>query len=251
MYSHPKTLSEVTHAQCDDKRLAAVKRAGLGATLTVIAGVVLVVVITWLVVLASPHQPAMAAKSDGTIVIGGKTYNHVTLNMAAFPDSLYGGRGAGGAHSDWVSFSSDNLVVPANSAVTITVSQYDTGGKPNNSYFAKVVGTVGGTETVDGTTVTSVPVDNVGHTFTLRDIAGNAPYLYLNVPLPAVSKNAPNVLHIGSGSYPKPRMVTFTFITQGKGVYLWNCEYPCGDSVVGFGGAMGTYGYMSGTLTVR
>jgi hypothetical protein len=227
------------------------KRAGMWATLTVVVGVVLVVVITWLVVLASPHQSALSSKADGTIVIGGRTYNHVTLDMATYPDSLFGGRGSGGAHPDWVSFSSDNLVVPANSAVTVTVSQYDTGGKPNNPYFAKVVGTVGGTETVDGATVSSVPVNDVGHTFTLRAIAGNAPSLYLNVPLPAVSQSAPSVLRIGHGSYPQPRMVTFTFITSGQGVYFWNCEYPCGDSVVGFGGAMSTYGYMSGTLTVK
>ena len=227
------------------------KRAGLGATLSVIVGVVLVVVITWLVVLASPHQSALNATSDGTIVIGGTTYNHVTLDMASYPDSLFGGRGSGGAHADWVSFSNDNLVVPTDSAVTITVSQYDTGGKPNNAYFAKVVGTVGGTETVDGATVSSVPDNAVGHTFTLRAIATNAPTIFLNVPLPAVSKDAPNVLHVGHGAYAKPRVVTFTFITKGKGVYFWNCEYPCGDSVAGFGGAMGTYGYMSGTLTVK
>lgn len=227
------------------------KRAGLGATATVVMGVVLVAVIAWLVVLGSPHQAALIAKSDGTMTINGKSYNHVTLNFAAYPDSLYGGRGSGGAHPDWVSFSSDNLVVPANSAVTVTVSQYDTGGTPNNAFFAKVIGTVGGTETVDGSPVTSVPVNDVGHTFTLRAIAGNAPYLFLNIPLPAVSKNAANALHIGHGSYPKPRVVTFTFITKGKGVYLWNCEYPCGYSVAGFGGAMSTYGYMSGTLTVK
>ena len=227
------------------------KRLGLGATVTVVVGVVLVAIITWLLVLASPHQEALTAKADGTITIKGTTYNHVTLNMAAYPDSLYGGRGGGGAHADWVSFSSDNLVVPANSAVTVTFSQYDTGGKLNNPYFARVVGTVGDTASVNGKTVTSVPANRVGHTFTLREIAGNAPYLFINVPLPAVSDKAPNVVHIGHGSYPQPQVVTFTFLTKGKGVYLWNCEYPCGSSVAGFGGPMGTYGYMSGTLTVK
>lgn len=227
------------------------RRFGVGAALTVVVGVVLVAVIAWLLVLGSPHQAPLSAKQDGTLNIDGKSYNHVSLSFATFPDSLFGGRGSGGAHPDWVSFSQSNLVVPANSAVTVTVSQYDTGGKPNNPYFAKVVGTVGGVEQVDGATVTSVPSDQVGHTFTLRAIAGNAPYLYLNVPLPAVSKSAPNTLHLGHGAYPTPKVVTFTFITKGKGVYLWNCEYPCGNSVAGFGGAMGTYGYMSGTLTVK
>jgi hypothetical protein len=228
-----------------------VKRLGLGAALTVVGGVALVALIAWLLVLASPHQAALSAKSDGTININGTTYRHVTLDLATYPDSLFGGRGSGGAHPDWVSFSHDNLVVPANSAVTVTLTQYDTGGKPNNPFFTKVIGTVGGTETVNGTAVSSVKDDDLAHTFTLREIAGNAPYLFLNVPLPAVSSKAPNVLHLGHGSYPSPEVVTFTFITHGKGIYLWNCEYPCGDSVAGFGGAMSTFGYMSGTLTVK
>ena len=227
------------------------KRVGLGAFATVIVGVVLVAIIAWLLVLASPHQAAATATSDGTMTINGKSYNHVKLSLSVFPDSLYGGRGSGGAHPDWVSFSNDNLVVPTNSAVTVTMRQYDTGGTPNNAYFAKVIGTVNDTISVNGVTKTSVPTDNVAHTFTLRAIAGNAPTLFLNVPFPAVSDSAPNTVHIGHGVYPAPNVVTFTFITKGKGVYMWNCEYPCGGSVAGFGGAMGTYGYMSGTLTVK
>ena len=227
------------------------KRLGVGATATVLVGVILVAVIAWLMVLAAPHQKAEVASADGTITIHGKTYNHVTLSFASFPDSLSGVRGSGGAHPDWVTFSNDNLVVPTNSAVTVTVKQYDSGGRPNNPYFARVVGTVDNTINVDGVTESSVNVNRVGHTFTLRAIAGNAPTLFLNVPLPEVPSNVPATLHIGHGVYPKPRIVTFTFITKGKGVYLWNCEYPCGSSVAGFGGAMGTYGYMSGTLTVK
>lgn len=227
------------------------RRLGLGAALTVISGVVLVAVIAWLLVLGSPHEAALSATSDGTIVVHGKTYNHVTMSLSTYPDSLFGGRGAGGAHPDWVSFSNDNLVVPANSAVTVTIRQYDTGGKPNNPYFATVQGTVGGTESVNGKTVSSISPSDVGHTFTLRNIAGNSPNLFLNIPLPAVANNAPNVLHIGHGYYPKPNMVVFTFLTKGSGVYEWNCEFPCGQSVAGFGGAMSTFGYMSGTLTVK
>jgi hypothetical protein len=227
------------------------KRLGLGAFATVVVGVVLVAIIAWLLVLASPHQAAATATPDGTMTVNGRTYNHVSLKFSVFPDSLFGGRGSGGAHPDWVSFSNDNLIVPANSAVTMTVNQYDTGGKPNNPYFARVVGTVNNNINVNGTTESSVEVDNVAHTFTMRAIAGNAPTIFLNVPFPAVSSNAPNTVKIGHGVYAKPIVVTFTFITKGKGVYMWNCEYPCGDSVAGFGGAMGTYGYMSGTLTVK
>lgn len=224
--------------------------AGAAASAVVAAGLVIAIAVG--VASAVPHQAPLVAKPAGTVVVGGKTYRHVTLSIATFPDSMFGLRGSGGgAHPDWVSYSNDNLVAPPDSAVTVTVRQYDTGGTPNNTYFANVVGTVGGTETVNGRAVRSIPVNDVAHTLTLRAIAGNAPSIYLNIPLPAVSSSAPNTLHIGSGVYPKPNVVVFTFITKGKGVYQWNCEYPCGDSVVGFGGPMGTYGYMSGTLTVE
>jgi hypothetical protein len=227
------------------------KREVLGAVLSAVVAGVVVVAIAVGIATAAPHQAALVATTSGTVTIQGKTYPHSFLQLATFPDSMFGLRGAsGGAHPDWVSYSNDNLVVPANSAVTVTVRQYDTGGTPNNVYFASVVGTVGGTETVEGRPVRSIPVNDVAHTLTLRTIAGNAPNIYLNIPLPAVSASAPNTIHIGSGVYPTPQVVTFTFITKGKGVYQWNCEYPCGDSVAGFGGAMSTYGYMSGTLTV-
>jgi hypothetical protein len=228
------------------------RRYAFGAVATVVVGGALIAGIAIAVASLAPHQPALAARSDGTMVVDGKTYPHATLSLATYPDSLFGLRGkTGGAHPTWVSYSNDNLVVPANTAVTVTVRQYDTGGTPNNPYFAKVVGTVGGTETWNGRSVRSIPVDRVGHTFTLRTIAGNAPYMFLNVPLPANKTTAPTPVHIGAGTYPHPQVVTFTFVTKGKGVYEWNCEYPCGNSVAGFGGPMSTFGYMSGTLTVE
>jgi hypothetical protein len=46
-------------------------------------------------------------------------------------------------------------------------------------------------------------------------------------------------------------VVTFSFVTGGKGEYVWNCEFPCGDGYYAkFGGPMATRGYMSGTFTV-
>jgi hypothetical protein len=226
----------------------------IGALVTVVVGGGIVMALATGVAAAAPHQAALTATSDGTITIDGTTYPHATLNLATFPDSMFSNlHGAnGGAHPNWVSWANDNLVVPANSAITVTVDQYDSGGTPNNLYFAHVHGTVGGVETVNGKTVTSVPVDGVGHTMTLRQISGNAPDLFFSVPLPAVSASAPNVLNIGGGQYPKPNVVTFTFITKGPGTYEWNCEFPCGSvgSPGQFGGAMSVYGYMSGTMKV-
>lgn len=228
------------------------KGRAVGAAATVVVGGGLIAAIGVALASLSPHQPALVARSDGTMVVDGRTYPHATLSLATFPDSLFGLRGkSGGAHPTWVSYSNDNLVVPADTAVTVTVRQYDTGGTPDNTYFAKVVGTVGGTETWNGRTVRAIPTNRVAHTFTLRTIDGNAPDMFINVPLPANATTAPAVVHIGAGVYPRPQVVTFTFVTKGKGVYQWNCEYPCGNSVAGFGGAMSTFGYMSGTLTVE
>jgi hypothetical protein len=96
-----------------------------------------------------------------------------------------------------------------------------------------------------------VDPNNVGHTFTLRGIPGSGSNLFVNVPLPAnPSANTP--LTIGEGKYPRPLIVKFSFKTGSKGVYEWNCEFPCGGSREGqFGEAMSTFGYMSGTLTVK
>ena len=42
----------------------------------------------------------------------------------------------------------------------------------------------------------------------------------------------------------------FSFVSGSKGIYAWNCEFPCGTSVAGFGGPMCAFGFMSGFLHV-
>jgi hypothetical protein len=172
------------------------------------------------------------------------------LDLSSYPDSMAGEHGSdGGAHPDWVSYGpSTNLHVPAHALVTMTVHQYDGGEKITNAYFAKVHGTVGGTMTVNGKTETGTDPDAVGHTFTIHAAPTNQDPLFVSVPLPAVPDDRP----VAKGSaYPAPNNVTFSFMTGGKGVYAWNCEFPCGDGYYAkFGGPMSTRGYMSGTLTV-
>jgi hypothetical protein len=76
---------------------------------------------------------------------------------------------------------------------------------------------------------------------------GNQPYLFVSVPVPAQSANAPT----DANGYPtKPIDVTFTFRTGAPGNYVWNCEFPCGTYYVSFGGPMSQRGYMSGTVKV-
>jgi hypothetical protein len=90
---------------------------------------------------------------------------HAFLNLTTWPDSLQGIHGPdGGAQPDWVTYGpTTNLSVPAHSVVTITVKQYDGGEEINNPYFAKVHGTVDGTEIVNGRRITEWDPLHIGH----------------------------------------------------------------------------------------
>ena len=198
-----------------------------------------------------PNSTRLDAVVVGTAETPQGPMKHATLEFATYPDSMAGEHGAsGGAHPGWVSYGpSTNLHVPAHSLVTVTIDQYDGGEKITNPYFAKVHGTVDGTMTVDGKTETGADPEHIGHTFTIHAAPGNQDPLFVSVPLPAVADDAPTAADTG---YPThPHVVVFSFITGGKGTYVWNCEYPCGDGYYAkFGGPMSTQGYMSGSFTV-
>jgi hypothetical protein len=191
----------------------------------------------------APHQPALnCVRTSATAC---------SLGLSTYPDSLEGVHGkTGGPHPTWVTYSNDNLVVPTNTTVNVTIHQYDGGGQLHDNFFDQVMGTIGGTMTINGKTVTHVSPANIGHTFTLRNIPGNGTNLFVSVPLPADYRNP--TITIGGGQYPKPNVITFSFKTGTKGIYEWNCEFPCGDArEAQFGYAMSSFGYMSGTLTVK
>ncbi len=199
---------------------------------------------------AGTQGPATNAVVRGTAQTPRGELPHAFLNLSSYPDSLAGPHGkSGGAHPDWVTYGpTSNLHVPAHALVTVTIKQYDSGGTVTNPYFAHVHGTVGGTVVVDGKTVDHINPDNVGHTFTLHALPTNQDPLFVSVPLPATADDAPPAPH---SAYAKPHVVTFSFVTGGRGHYVWNCEYPCGDGYYAkFGGPMSTRGYMSGTVTV-
>ena len=181
----------------------------------------------------------------------------VSLNLSTYGDSSAikwrRGNGGQGPHPDWVSYGPTTVLqVPAHALVTVTITQYDTGDRIPNPFLSEVHGTVGGTAQLtmaDGktSTVTSIDQAHVGHTFTVRSFPSSAQdTLFVSVPVPAVSSNAPAL----ANGFPKPNVMTFSFITKGKGTYAWNCEFPCGSNYASFGGPMATYGYMSGTLKV-
>jgi hypothetical protein len=225
-------------------------RTVVGSTLAVAGGMAVVALVGFLVSRPAPNSTPLHATVKGTVQAADGVLPHAFLQLASYPDSLAGEHGkSGGAHPDWVSYGpTTNLFVPAHAFVTVTIKQYDSGGQITNPYFAKVHGTVGGTVTVDGRTTTQVNPDAVGHTFTVHAEPTNQSPLFISVPLPAVSDTAPDV---EGTNYPVPHIVQFSFITHGKGNYVWNCQYPCGDGFyANFGGPMSTGGYMSGTLTV-
>ncbi len=124
-----------------------------------------------------------------------------------------------------------NFSVPANVPVIITITNYDNGTNRVDAPFNQVMGTVGGTETVtnataSGADVTSIPANQVAHTFTLE----TAPY-NLNIPVPAAQDTTPTV-------------VTFTVVFTTTGQFQWHCMAPCDDA------AMTTLGFMTGIVTV-
>lgn len=208
------------------------------------------------------HSPngTVAAKSVGTIQYQGMTRDHVVLTFGTYPDaqgkygtmlsvegasSTPGGDVHPGGNPSWPAYSSSNqFSVPAGAYVTVVWHQYDSGGAVNDPYFAQVHGTIGGTETVNGKTVTGVDANNMAHTFTVRPAPGTPSGFFLSVPSP-VSKLGDNAVNNAGG-----QTVTFSFIAGAKGLYAWNCEFPCGGSIGGFGQVMSTYGYMSGYLHV-
>lgn len=221
-----------------------------GSLGTVTAGAAFVVAMGYLVHQHPAPPQGLAVQTKGTVATAHGNVPHAFVHIATYPDSMAGEHGAdGGAEPDWVSYGpTTDITVPAHALITVTIDQYDGGEKITNPYFAQVHGTLGGTETVNGKTVTHTDPETIGHTFTLHAAPTSQTPLFISAPLPALPDDAAPA----PGSvYPKPNVVTFSFMTGSPGSYVWNCEFPCGDGTYAkFGGPMSARGYMSGTLTV-
>jgi hypothetical protein len=219
------------------------------------------------------YQQPQHAQANGTASGPSGTVKHAFVSLQAFPqgpDSVPdweaehhyklirpSGVPVIDPHQDWVTYGpSANIVVPANSEVTMTITNYDSGASLLNDFYANVRGTINNSVTISGAgvttpqTATRVADDNISHTFTIHgDPSSQQPWLFVNVPLvrngdDAVSAGADN------GLVKDPIVETFSFYVGGPGRYVWQCEYPCGTSYNGFGGPMSTNGYMNGTFTV-
>ena len=216
---------------------------------TVVLGMAVIAGIGTYVAAAKNDSRVLAATAAGTMVTPQGTLPHYTLDISSYPDSMFGGFGKnGGAHPDWVSYGPvTNFQVPAHSAVTITVTNYDGGETLNNDFFGKIRGTIDGSATLNGKRITSVAPDHVGHTFTVHGLSGQQSEFFFSVPMQAVAEE-----DMPEEGYTKaPNVTVFTVITGDAGEYVWNCEYPCGDGTIAkFGNAMSSMGYMSGHFNV-
>lgn len=245
----------------------------LGASGAVLLGAVVIGAIGVGFSAQAYSSPAGVLKASalGTDSTCGKSLPHVSLTFAAYADAS-GTNDAGkpvhpGGNPSWPSYGPTNIFqAPAGSCVTVHIAQYDSGGTLNNPVFAKVQGTIGGTETVvssgksisgcdgtspltyDGKPISAIEPCDVGHTFSIRGLPGVAPGFFVNAPLPLAGNAAGD--DVGDTAQYPHQTVTFSFIAGPKGTYAWNCEFPCGLSVASFGAVMGAYGYMSGYLHV-
>ncbi len=231
------------------------KRA-LIAVLTVLVGVGIVVGVgtfnSW-----NQREPApITAKPAGTIQTPQGEMPHATLELDVYPNSsstVPPPRTESRFQANQLSgqpfyHPSTSIKVPANTAITITFTQYDGGGQIYNPYFAEVHGSMDGTMKVNGKTVSKIDQNEVGHTFTVHDYPeSNEPEFFLSVPLKMNKANAKT----DKQGYPvDPQTIEVTFITGDPGKYVWNCEFPCGDYYQEFGGPMQTRGWMAGTFEV-
>ncbi len=235
------------------------KRAAL-TVLTVLIGV-LVVAGSVLFLGKNQQEPeVLAATVIGTASTPQGELPHATVELSVYPSASTSVPGpvpvgsriadprSANAPSGWPFFwPSTSLQLPANSLITITVKQYGGSATVWNNYFAKVHGTVDGTATFNGKAQKEIEPDNVAHTFTIHQFAEvTQDGFFVSVPLLAVPSSAKKE----ANGYPKPQEITFSFITGGPGEYVWNCEAPCGNGYVDFGGVMSERGWMGGTVTV-
>ena len=139
--------------------------------------------------------------------------------------------GAMDGRSGWPRFVPADVTVKAGIPVTLTITNHDDGSAPLTPALSTYDNVQGGTETVDGKAVTSVPNADVAHTWTV-------PALGLNVVVPVAPTGGTNT-------------VTFTFTPAKTGSFTWQCYAPCGTGSDGTAGPMSTNGWMRGTLTVN
>ena len=239
----------------------------IGTLITVAIAIIVVGGSAWLIHLNEPQPATKVAQAAGTMKTPQGDLPHYTLDLSVYPSNNTDPACNGGTQSGepipgpvtgvgqviaqscppfW--WDSTSLQLPAHSAITVTVHQYDGSTQVNANYFADVHGTIDGKATYNGEAKTGINPADVAHTFTIHQYPqGGQPYFFVSVPMlaqPSTAKPAAN------SNYPAPVDVVFTFVTGDPGSYVWNCEDPCGNAYQGFGGVMMQRGWMAGTVEV-
>ena len=215
--------------------------------------IVVLVLISGLSIAAAPYLVTKYYRSSPEQNVSGVPF-HMTLLVT--PRNWYN-TSAGYQDAYFVlyrgdMYSSANLSFPANRLIVLTIINLDNGTStlnPNGN-FGSVTGTLGDTISIynigninssltqggihvsGGVQVSSVPANDISHTFTV--IAGRTTGnpVILNIPVEPLS------------------VVQASFIFYHSGVYIWQCEVACGSGPTGWGGATATPGWMMGTVMV-
>lgn len=171
-----------------------------------IAGTLVSLAVGFGLVLAIPA----ASAPEGSAPTGPVSYVNLTVHL----DPLNG----------WPQYSPANFTVPTG-RVVFTIVDND-----SPMYWSEcpcpVGGTVGGVESINGTSIGRVPATNVAHTF-------NIPVLGLQVLSPGQST------------------VRFSVDLIHTGEYIWYCFAPCGTGTDPYNTPpMDVPGFMTGTMTV-
>ncbi len=134
-------------------------------------------------------------------------------------------------NGNWPQFTPTDFTLAKGDTVVLTITSFDPGTSTLPASFAKVSGTVGGTELLNGQAISAITPDQGAHTLTI-------PALGINIVVPAVP--------VGQKSIT----IQATFKVTKSGTFAWQCMAPCGTGPSGWSGPMAEPGYMSGTLTV-
>ena len=178
--------------------------------------------------------------------------------------------------------SSANIYLPANQLISLTIIDYDSGTSSalgnatgnasnptqNNSFFAKVFGTVGnkeyiynGTKIAENATLSGNSSNNIsinkGQGWAVSSLpwVGNSTGGYYVTHTFSIISGGKVIVNVPTwaGNNPNGGTVTHAqfYLNQSSGSILsWQCYAPCGTGAAGWGGAMATIGWMMGNIHV-
>ncbi len=211
----------------------------------------------YLAVSSSPSPSTPSVTTINLVVVPSGWYTNATLNQDQPAFLMVAPNGT--------LESTANIHIPAHQLIRISITDYDSyglsgvigpNGTANDSSYAKVSGTVGGVEYVYNCTNVNVTLpsptaDNIsiptGFAATSFPWIGNASGGY-DIAHTFTILNGSNIM-VNMPS-PGESTVYAQFYMNETGVFTWQCFIPCGAEATGWGGAMVTAGWMTGTITV-